>query len=238
MSVSVGVGWFSDPDRDPALAAFLKAELSLVNRVLSCAGLPPHQEPTEYTDPVFDVLIGRPSCFWMLRRVAASLALGSGLPKPVDDYDASDIIFQRYEAACDVKPYPNRPQQLSFALDETAPALETVEVRGFTHLIWHSDYCGYYVPVSFDSVICIPEEWESEASGPWLGSAPSLLKECETLAGALGYPRGWDVEALRAVYGTKPTAPGQRYAVEAFTCQALIRACAESIRSGCALVFC
>lgn len=242
MSLSIVVGAYVGAEPDEL--RYLDHEFAAVNRVLRRAGLPEHSEPRDIPeDSVSDLLIGRPACLGMLRRVAASIALGKGLPEPAADFQGDDPILQAYEDASHTwvftPPGGGAGAQLSFDLDVGAPPdVEAIEGPAFSHLLWHSDYCGYYLPLPLGPVLVVPRGWETLGSGPWIGSANSLLKECQQLAALIGYPRHLGVEALREQ--GSPSAPDgwRRYGVEAFTCETLVRACEASIQSGCAMVLC
>ena len=81
----------------------------------------------------------------MLRRVAASIALGRGLPEPVEDFIEDDPIDRDYREASRRRVLaPNEDGalgQLSLDLGaDPPPQLEIVEDPDFSHLIWHADY--------------------------------------------------------------------------------------------------
>jgi hypothetical protein len=89
-------------------------------------------------------------------------------------------------------------------------------------------------------VIVLPEKLRDEQYdlGCWIGSAPMLLRECEQLAEALRYPRSLPLDDLRKYQPDPKATDWRQYANEACACQALIAACEESIRTGCAVTFC
>jgi hypothetical protein len=99
---------------------------------------------------------------------------------------------------------------------------------------------GYYLPIRFPHVILLPESLRGEEYdlGAWIGSAPMLLQECERLAETLRYPRSLSPQELQKVTPDPNATDWRRYASEAFMCQALIAACEESIRTGCAITYC
>jgi hypothetical protein len=222
----------------------LREEFVAINQVLRSLGLPEHHEPEQLPDGwEWDCRIGGYDCLHYLRRIAAHRAVGNGMPEPVVGELPEDPVFEQYNVRCRLLARSTiggatEPVTLPMGTPLSLPVV--IEGPGFEHLVWHSDCTGYYLPVSFPQVIVLPKDprWDWRPCGPWLGSVPMLLRECEQLAEALQYPRSLHPEDIRR-FTPDPTAPDwRRYAVEAFVCQALITACEASIRSGCALAFC
>jgi hypothetical protein len=232
---------YADDDDDSDLNE-LRSEFAALNGVLQALDLPKHHEP-EITDREegWDCRIADRAALYSLRRIAAHLALENGLPGPTTGDPQDDPVLERYAEQCHL--YVRSAGQDGAAPHPASPLLPyaaLIQGAGFEHLIWHSEVKGYYLPIRFPHVILLPESLRGEEYdlGPWVGSAPMLLQECERLVEALRYPRSLSIEALRE-YTPDPTATDwRRYASEAFMCQALIAACEESIRSGCAITFC
>lgn len=107
----------------------------------------------------------------------------------------------------------------------------------FDHLIYHSDWDGFYVPVDFAQVIV-----DENVDGYFLGSSVRLLEETRRVAGILGLPEDLDPyseEVIEACFADAPAARGwQRYGIESHTCLQLISAAEHSVRTGAAIGFC
>jgi hypothetical protein len=90
LALWIGYHWSSELDDDEARQAALQEEFAPVNATLCAARLPEHHEPMEPRDGApWMQIIGSYSCIHYLRRVAAYLALGQGLPEPTLE-DATD----------------------------------------------------------------------------------------------------------------------------------------------------
>lgn len=107
----------------------------------------------------------------------------------------------------------------------------------FDHLIYHSDWDGFYVPVDFAQVIV-----DENVGGYLLGSSVRLLEETRRVAGILGLPEDLDPyseEVIEACFADVPATRGwQRYGIESHTCLQLIGAAEHSVRTGAAITFC
>jgi hypothetical protein len=210
-------------ESDPEYVAYFEEQVEAINGVLESFGLPPHHEPFDVEDErTFECEMLGYSGLHYLRRLAAHLALGKGLPPPGDDGAARDPVLSDYYKIFDA----------SFARGQATG-------MPFQHLIVHGDAEGYYLPVEFDDVI-VPDA-SLEIAGGMLGSSHALLRECRELARALELPEdlSLDDEALFDAVESQGEgeAKWERYGVESYTCLALMKACEASVETGAAVVF-
>lgn len=163
MGLSISVGILADlQENDPEMAEEVAKEFDLINALLAKHGLPRHVEPREmvtWSDPV--KLCGFPySWIHYLRRYAAHR---QAFPDRVPP-----ILPPRQEATTD-------------------PILAQI-ASPKSHLMWHSDCEGFYVPIDFAEVI------ESDRiSGGMLGSSQRLLAELRPLGAPLGFTLDHDI---------------------------------------------
>jgi len=213
------------------------------NKALGAAGLPEHREPVRPAGGApWMYIIGSYGCIHYLRRVAAYLALGCGMPEPDLPAASKDAVLRAYYSASRtvtrITPLPSRQPPLP--LDW--PPLQYTVVGGlpFSHLMHQSDCDGYYLPAPFPQVL-VPDDPALTAYGGRIASSYALREECGELAERLRFPRQIALRALdemRSRAGEYAHRPGwERYVVECFVCQALLTAAEISIRSGCALRF-
>ncbi|MER7978302.1 hypothetical protein [Streptomyces sp. NPDC095817] len=213
LNIVVGVLYVVESDS----TELVRADLVAVNELLEQAGVPQWTEP----DPAaFDEGESTEFEAWgysglhTLRRLAVHLAADGRLPEPLD-------AGQR---AIDDP-----------LLNTASTALPSDPPGPFDHLLHHSDYEGYYVPVDFAHVIA-----DKRAPGGYLGSSVRLLAETRRLAEALGLPEGLDPhgEEVFDAADAKNQAEGwQRYGVEAYVCLQLLNAAKLSLSTGAAIAF-
>ena len=225
MGLDIVVGeipyYADDPDEDEEndFQAYQKQQYEVINGVLRKAGLSTHHEPTQPQGRApWHIRIGSYACIHYLRRIAAHLWVGNGLPAPCLDYQASkDPVLKRYYHAF------NESSNLPFA-----------------HLSNHSDAGGYYLPIPFAEPLDPGFELVENIGSQLIGSSFSLLEECAHLADFLELPLDLDPEFVRTVSlgEEKGEAVWERYGVESFVCSVLYTAGTISVESGCALVFC
>ena len=215
---------------EEGLASY-RGQFDAVNRALRAAGLGPHREPE-------GAVAGLPwsadmawySGLHTLRRIAAHLWAGEGVPPPGSAGDTADALSEAYYRRGGVAPVP----LLGRLLGGGGP-------RGprFDHLMLHSDAEGYYLPLDFEKVV-VPAA-SLQVAGGMIGSSPRLLRECEVLAEALGIPAtvtADDEEVALAMEARGQGAGWRRHGVETFCCLRLLEASRISVATGAALVFC
>jgi hypothetical protein len=151
MGLSVGVGVLAELlENDEEGGGWLREELALANRVLAASGLPPHEEPEELRVESRAGVDGVPYGFLhtLRRAYAHSLLNPSSALKPLrEDEDAAK------------DPLVGRA---------STPA---------SHLLYHSDAEGLYVPVDFEQVL-----EHRDLAGVFLGSSQRLLGELTRVA--------------------------------------------------------
>ncbi len=108
--------------------------------------------------------------------------------------------------------------------------------QSFDHLCFHRVSEGYWLPVDFESVLIVSNEFDG-----CLGSSVRMLKELEWLADALDLDLTMNhddkkVWAARDNPG-KGKAKWQKYGIESFNCLRMYRACQKSIELGAAITF-
>lgn len=238
MSVWLHVGDFSSSAEE---------HFAQLNMTLEAAALPPHREPAEARGGVPWMLeIGGYGCFYHLRRVAACVALGHGLPRPTMDFEEvwSDPVLRQYYRKYRLKkPRPKSAATGTPAADEDPGSSIRRSGAPFAHLMQHQYAAafGYYLPVEFAEVIVALEpltEWPDPVG---VGSCYALHRECATLAKHLQFPPDIPIEELDQLRRREedPTARTgwERFALECFVCKALLTGAEISLRSGCALTF-
>jgi hypothetical protein len=132
-------------------------ELALYDRVLTEAGLPPV--------PVYNYMPG----------LSGEVAPVAGF-----DYDALHFLRRAYLlqlTGLDVTPGDGLAGDYAQMLE----MFETTAER--SHLVWHYDHAGAYVPVDFEAPLV---DDELLATGGPLGSSHGLLRELEAVGPAIG----------------------------------------------------
>lgn len=155
MGLDVAVAALADLiEQDEEGADWLREDLANVNRVLEANGLPPHEEPEHLVVESRAGIVGVPYGFLhTLRRAFAHALL-----------------------------QPRRPfAPLREDEDPTHDPLVQAASTRASHLMYHSDTEGFYVPIDFELVL------EDESlTGAMLGSSPRLLAELISVAPLLG----------------------------------------------------
>jgi hypothetical protein len=224
MGLSVSVGILAElRELDAEGYEYRQRQFAKLNQALLAEGQPPHEEP--------DAPGGRApwSCaMWgysglhYLRRIAAHLWADQPLPPPGTEEDIRDPKRD---------PFVDRATSLTYSTTHPAAA---------SHLIWHSDAQGYYLPRAFPDVLFPAVEYS--IPGGMIGSAVRLEEECARLARVLEIPDGLDPEApevweCASQQGYPSASRWRMYGIETFTCLRLLRACEIAGESGCAVVF-
>lgn len=230
MGLALVVGHLADQiENDPEGAEWFRNDMQKLNSFLATQNLPPHIEP-EKCEVYWCSMLGYSGLHY-LRRVAASLALQSKIPKPgnpdstqldVADGDLMNDYLARLTAIYE---------------DESKNPFKSP--LKFTHLICHSDTEGYYIPQDFTYVLLSPDDL---GLAEMIGSSNRLLAECEELALALELPLELDPEAEEVIEAVNNQGTGekkwQQYGIEAFHCLRLHKAAKHSIETGAAIKFC
>ncbi|WP_105973062.1 hypothetical protein [Streptomyces geranii] len=132
-------------------------ELALYDKVLSEAGLPPV--------PVYSYMPGL-----------------SGDVAPIAGFDYDALHFLRRAYLLQVCGLPVTPVgELGGDYEQLLEMFEATAQQ--SHLVWHYDHAGAYVPVDFPHPLSSDELLEG--GGP-LGSSQSLLRELELVAPSIG----------------------------------------------------
>lgn len=149
MSLSIGlVRQFSE---NFFLKNFIQGDFIYINEALQSHGLPLYTEPP------------------------ASVVKGVDFPEVTWSY--STIHYLRYIAAKFIEdPTWIADESSSQKYKIPAKLRDKIYQERRSHLICHSDFDGYYVPIDFETVIF------DQRSGGWLGSSVRLRKELEELA--------------------------------------------------------
>lgn len=208
----------------------LHAQFMRMNQWLRRIGIRPHREPLDCTVWSCDMYgyVG----LHFLRRFAGYLDMGLDRAPPFQGDDPiTDQMYNKY--------FNLLLEEIREGSSVSTGAARQLG-RGFDHLMMHSDCAGFYLPIGFHEVLFPPEELKIE--GDMVGSSIILLKECEKLATTLGIPPGlrhededvWEAAEERRA----DTTDWRGYAIESYTCLALMDGCRKSIATGAALQFC
>ncbi len=175
MGLSVEVGVLADLlKNDPEGASVLRNDLSLINQVLIENNISEHLEPEELKSERISYWHSLPHFFLhCLRRIYAySVADEDWIPTPASD----DYI----------------PEEDMLVEDET--------MMFDSHLLCHSDYEGFYLPLRFDEIVI---DERDRIRGAFLCSSYCLLEELVYVASKIGITlnEGFlsDGEAIRII---------------------------------------
>jgi len=160
MGLGIGVGSLAELlEDDPEGAQYIQAALNAVNRLLAEHGLPPHMEPN--TLPALKHrarITSFPYSFihYLRRASAHRRANPDWMAAPLAD--GEDPIDD--------------------------PVLQGEKLSMNSHLIWHSDAEGFYLPVDFSDVLVAKDD--GTVPGRLVGSSFHLMRELSEVAPALG----------------------------------------------------
>lgn len=213
MGLAIGVGMLVEfGQEEPEKAAQMRADLLQINTHLSTHGLPPHQEPESFEEPLQSrATLNAFPYSWLhyLRRFAAHVMRD---PKWV--------------------PYPVEPGE-----DPAADVVLRQMYRQMaSHLLCHSDSEGYYVPLDFEPVLLDPN---FKIRGGALGSSYRLREELVEIAEALEitFDANGEIDEKTAVWLSEQRPTGPPFAIERLVWFSLYEAARLSIAHKTAIVF-
>ena len=246
MGLSLIVGILADLQQydDEGLQHYLD-EFAQINRILVEQGLPEHHEPTQMEGEVWSGDMPGYSGLHDVRRLAAYIWKGEPLPEPAsvevhyapekgclsgilelftgNDLSAmSDPIVRQFNA------------DMQAIADGKSQSKSGFPATGFSHLMIHADFEGYYLPVDFQQVIF------ADVSGIMIGSSQRLLDELAFLADKIHLPLDTDEEEIWQLLDSTPVESDllwKQYRREAFGIYQLYRGASASIEKKSALVF-
>jgi len=224
MGLSVSVGILAElAGRDAEGYEYHQRQFAHLNQALLAEGQSSHEEPDVPSGGApWSCAMWGYSGLHYLRRIAAYLWADQPLPPPGTEDDVRDPMRD---------PFVDRATSLVYSPTHPSAA---------SHLIWHSDAQGYYLPRALPEVLFPASEFK--VPGGMIGSAVALQEECARLANALEIPEGLDPEApdvweAASQQGYPSASRWRMYGIETFTCLRLLRACEIARESGCAIVF-
>ncbi len=202
-----------------------------VNKALKKAKVGEHCEPEDIAfRDTFSCDMWGYSGIHYLRRIAAYIALGKGLPEPGNENTYKDGMIDSYDEVA---------ANSNTGLLKSLFSMRLPNELDFQHLIMHSDCEGYYIPLDFEDVLLCPKRFK--IAGAMLGSTYRLYDECKELARHLELPLELDYESERLLNAGENQGSGlskwERYGIESFTCLRLLRACEASLKYKGAIVF-
>jgi hypothetical protein len=159
MSLSIDVGVLADLlAHDAEGAAWFEQSLATLNRVLASERLPRHVEPRVAPPPPRSSLVSIPvAALHRLRRAYA---------------------HRRRDPAWIATPFPADADPADDA------QVEALTEQFESHLLYHSDTEGFYLPIDFPDIVFSNEE--DDLPGGMVGSSHRLLDELRLVAPALG----------------------------------------------------
>lgn len=233
MGLSIVVGILPELKKnDPADLDYFHDQFRRVNQALHHAHVAEHKEPEEADGVpwIFDMK-GFKTLHY-LRRLAAYLCLRDTLPSPGDEDCSTDPINEQWCMwATGHQPKTFMAQLLGNRTEETLP---------YEHLMVHHDGNGFYLPQHMKRVVIAPESYGVMGENI-IGSAYSLMDDCQRIAEAIDLPLDVDPESEEVQEACekqgKVTGSWQQFGIESYACLQLNLAASTSIASGCAMVF-
>lgn len=228
MGLALTIGILADlKENDAEGFQVFSSYFSEVNKILAANKLPAHVEPEDI--PTWDAEMFGYSGLHYLRRLAACIDSGDGLPGPGDNNSSNDERLEAYFSDV-VGKQPGILRSLFWK----RPRFR----RQFDHLIVHSDAEGFYLPQDFPNVLLADDKL---IPGGMIGSTARLRVECERLARILEIPSDIAKDSDELWEAADSQGEGesiwQQYGVESFTCVALLEACNVSLKTRAAIVF-
>jgi hypothetical protein len=227
MSLSVCVGQLAHciALKDRAAVRESRRDLKRINQELKGRGLPEHHEPEEVPGGKAWSCRIAGDYLTPLRRLAAHVRL-----RLVRDEEEE---FDEWPAPWDAVWYVGYEDPY---LDE----YYTDASELFDHLMYHSDYQGYYVPIDFYEPLYPSGELFDQLGGQ-IGSTQGLLRDCEEVAKMIGLPTYLDADSkcfFDAVASAAKLGQGWwRYPTECERCLKMIAACRKSLEWGSIIEF-
>ena len=206
MGLAIGVGDLAAALRDdPEGSEGLEKDLDRLNTVLRQFGLPTHAEPRELPELEYESVVSFPYSFLhYARRMYARLRRGKAAePVAGDDLSPDD--------------------------DTDIDAVSSLQD---SHLLYHSDCDGYYVPIDFERPL-----FDEEITGGAVGSTQGLLREINLIAPLIGIelvdgePTVAALEALRAFDESHP------FHIERVVWHTVFENCKFSLKHGSIIAF-
>lgn len=213
MGLAIGVGLLAERvQKDGDVTERIERDLEYINTVLVERGMPTHEEPRSFDEPLKmrASLMSFPySWLHYLRRFAAHVMRD---PKWV--------------------PYPIEPGE-DPAED---PVLHQMYRNLSSHLLCHSDSEGYYLPIDFEDLILDPEH---DIRGGVVGSSHRLREELLSIVDPLEIEVDdeGNISDEVAEYLAMQRPTGVPFAVERLVWLALFEAARLSIERNTAIVF-
>ncbi|MCB1602339.1 MAG: hypothetical protein KDI66_20135 [Xanthomonadales bacterium] len=205
MGLTVSIGDYAAMLRECDDVSWYDEQLQLLNEVLLENGKPAHIEPTDVPEIEYKSCVGFPYSFLhYLRRVYARLKLG----KPAKPVGGDDIS------------------------KEDEADIDKVFSRGDSHLLYHSDCDGFYVPLDFPRPI-----EDDRVLGGSIGSTPGLLRELVEIAPLIDVVVVGDSPTDEALSELDAFDESHPYHIERVTWYCLYENCVLSLKHKCVISF-
>lgn len=227
MGLSLEVGILADMKQHDAegYEYYLK-EFAKINAKLKEKSIPEHSEPEHLDDGVWSAAMQGYSGLHYVRRLAAHLYYGTELPSPAseDETSTADPLIEKLNA------------EIMTFIGGNMPRKRDLPETRFTHLVFHADNEGVYLPIDFPHVVMA-----RGVTGFMIGSSQRLLEELVYLADKLDLPLddpGIDIWKFAGSPVVDKSAPlWQQYGRETAGIYQLYQGASNSIKKKAALVF-
>lgn len=205
MGLSVSVGDYAAMLREEQDVEWLEEQFAVINQFLKSNGLPTHSEPRDVPEIEYKSCVSFPySYLHYLRRIYARHRLGK-LCEPV--------------AGGDLSPEDDKD-------------IEQASQGADTHLLYHSDCEGFYVPIAFDSPIL-----DKQLPGCTLGSTQMLLKELLEIAPLIGISLVDGNPTAEAIASLESFDEEHPFSIERLVWHCLFENCSRSMEYRGAILF-
>jgi hypothetical protein len=206
VGLAISVGDFAAMHRDdPESAEWFENQIHQINTVLVQHGHVEHVEPLDVPELEYNCVTSFPYSFLhYLRRAYARKALGKAItPVAGDDLsEEDDADVERVTEACQ------------------------------SHLLYHSDCEGFYIPIDFPAPLV-----DDDITGGALGSTQGLLREILTVAPDLGIVMdGSDLSEISRV-DLEACDEAHPFYIERIVWQTLYENCKLSMKYGSLISF-